>query len=138
MSFLELILPLYVLQAVIWWKVQHVIKVTANDENVLSDDDFFADTVDTRKESVEHHRKGECLKDVIDKETLLSGKNQKKRERVSNARKEFINKTYVNDKHRELNEEGDKMISTIGKHLISLYSTEMFQVVKISNLKKLQ
>ena len=30
------------------------------------------------------------------------------------------------------------MISTIGKHLISLYSTEMFQVVKISNLKKLQ
>ena len=76
MSFLELILPLYVLQSVIWWKVQHVIKVTADDKNVLSDDDFFADTVDTRKESVEHHRKGECLKDVIDKETLLSGKNQ--------------------------------------------------------------
>ena len=50
--------------------------MTADDENVLSDDDFFADTVDTRKEGVEHHRKGECLKDVIDKETLLSGKNQ--------------------------------------------------------------
>lgn len=70
--------------------------------------------------------------------TLLSGKNQRKHERVSDARKEFINKTYVNDKHRELNEESDKMISTIGKHVISLYSTEMFQVVKISNLKKLQ
>ena len=112
--------------------------MTADGENVLSDDDFFADTVDTRKESVEHHRKGECLKDVIDKETLLSGKNQRKHERVSNARKEFTNKTYVNDKHRELNEEVDKMISTIGKHVISLYSTDMFQVIKVSNLKKLQ
>ena len=78
-----------------------------------------------RKEWVEHHLKGKCLKDVIDKEKLLSGKNQRKHESVSKARNDFINKIYAKYKHRELNEEGDKTVSTIGKHVISLHSTEI-------------
>ena len=33
--------------------------------NILNDDDFFGDTVDTPKEGIEQHRKRECLKNVI-------------------------------------------------------------------------
>ena len=29
-------------------------------ENILKDDEFFADTIDTPKENVEQHRKIEC------------------------------------------------------------------------------
>ena len=50
-------------------------------------------------------------------------KNQKKHEGVNWASNKIINKTYVKYKHRELNEEGDKTISTIGKHDNSFYST---------------
>ena len=35
--------------------------------NILNDDDFFGDTVDTPKEGIEQHRKRECLKSVISK-----------------------------------------------------------------------
>ena len=51
---------------------------------------------------------------------------------------ETINKTYAKYKHREFNKEGDKIVSTIGKHVTSLYSTEITQVVKMRDVKKLQ
>ena len=31
----------------------------------LNDDDFFGDTVDTPKGSIEQHKKQECLKSVV-------------------------------------------------------------------------
>ena len=34
----------------------------ADVENILTNDDFFGDTVDTPKEGTEQHRKRECLK----------------------------------------------------------------------------
>ena len=34
---------------------------------ILNDDDFFGDVVDTPKEGIEQHRKREELKSVIDK-----------------------------------------------------------------------
>ena len=37
----------------------------ADVENILSDDDFFGDTVDTPKDSIEQHKKQECLKSVV-------------------------------------------------------------------------
>ena len=45
-------------------------------ENILNDDDFFEDTVDTPKEGTEQHRKREYLKSVIskDKAYLLRSK----------------------------------------------------------------
>ena len=52
-------------------------KETSDVENVLNDDDIFADTVDTQKEGVEQQRKGKCFKDVTYKEKLLSGKKSK-------------------------------------------------------------
>ena len=44
--------------------------------NVLNDDDFFGDIVDTPKEGIEQHKKRECLNSVIDrgKAYLLGGK----------------------------------------------------------------
>ena len=39
----------------------------ADVENILNDDEFFRDTVDTPKEGIEQHRKRECLKCVIRK-----------------------------------------------------------------------
>ena len=36
-------------------------------EDILNDDDFFRDIVDTLKEGIEQHKKWECLKSVIDK-----------------------------------------------------------------------
>ena len=33
----------------------------ADVENILNDDDFFGDAVDTPKERTEQHRKRECL-----------------------------------------------------------------------------
>ena len=36
-------------------------------ENILNDDEFFADIVDTTKEGIEQHKKREYLKSVIDK-----------------------------------------------------------------------
>ena len=37
----------------------------ADVENILNDDDFFGDTVDTPKDSIEQHKKQECLKSVV-------------------------------------------------------------------------
>ena len=50
---------------VIWWRFRHVIKIMADVENILNDEEFFGDIVDTPKEGAEQHRKRECLKDVI-------------------------------------------------------------------------
>ena len=52
-------------------------KETSDVENVLNDDDIFADTVDTQKEGVEQQRKGKCFKDVTYKGKLLGGKKSK-------------------------------------------------------------
>ena len=52
-SFPALRLPLYVILFVICWLFRHVIKMISDSENILNDDEFFADTVDTPKE-VQH------------------------------------------------------------------------------------
>ena len=45
--------------------VINIMKAKADIENILNDDDFFGDTVDTPKEGIELHGKRECLKSVI-------------------------------------------------------------------------
>ena len=48
----------------------------ADVENILNDDDYLGDTVDTPKQGIEQHRKRECLKSFIgkDKTYLLGSK----------------------------------------------------------------
>ena len=47
-----LILPLYLILFLIWWQFRRVIKAMADVENILHDNDFFGDTVDTPKEGI--------------------------------------------------------------------------------------
>ena len=62
-----LVLSLYLTLFLIWWRFRYLIKAMANAENILNDDDFFGDTVDTPKEGTEQHKKQECLKSVTSK-----------------------------------------------------------------------
>ena len=52
-----LILLLYLILFLIWWRFRHVINLMADVENILNNDDFFGDTVDAPKEGIEQHRK---------------------------------------------------------------------------------
>ena len=68
-------------------------------ENMLDDDEFFADTVDTLQEGTEEQTKRGCLKDAIGKREekciLLDGKKQWKHEKVDKASNKTINKAYA-------------------------------------------
>ena len=52
-----LILPLYLILFFIWWRFQHLIKIMTDIEDILNDDDFFGDIVDSPKEDLEQHKK---------------------------------------------------------------------------------
>ena len=57
---------------------------------------------------------------------------------MDKASDETINKIYVEYKHRELNEKGEKTGKALGKHVINLYSTGISRVLKIRDIEKLQ
>ena len=95
----------------------------ADVENILNDDDFFGDIVDTPpKEGIEQHRKRECLKSVISKDKAYLLGSKWTQEKVGKASDETINKTYAEYKQRELNEKDEKTGKALGKHVINLYS----------------
>ena len=48
----------------------------ADAENILNEDDFVGDNVDTPEKSVEQHRKRENCKGAISKGKVLGGKKQ--------------------------------------------------------------
>ena len=111
-----LILPLYLILFLIWWRFRHLIKAMTDVENILNDDDFFGDTVDTPKEGIEQHKKRECLKSVMDKGKGYLLGSKWTHERVGKESDETINKKYVEYKQRELNEKDEKT----GKALASM------------------
>ena len=45
-----LVLPLYLILFFIWWQFRHLIKIMADVEDILNDDEIFGDAVDTPKE----------------------------------------------------------------------------------------
>ena len=82
--------------------------------DVLNNDEFFVDVVDTPKEETEQHKKQE-LKSIIDKGKLGYKCTHK---RVDKASNEVINKMYAEYKQHELNEKGEKTGKALGKHVI--------------------
>ena len=130
-----LVLPLYLISFLICWPFRYVIKTMASVGDILSDDDFLDDVVDTPKEGAEQNKKREELKSIIDK-----GKLGRKwtHERVDKACNETISKTYAKHRQRELNQKGEKTRNTLGKHVINLYSTSISRMVKFRDVKKLQ
>ena len=115
------ILPLYLILFFIWYRFRHLIKIMADVGDILNDD--FDDVVDTPKEGIEQHKKREELKSVIDKGKPHLLGHKWTHGRVDKASDEIINKTYAEDKQRELNQKGEKTGKVLGKHVINLYST---------------
>ena len=92
----------------------------ADVENILNDDDFLGDSVDTLKEDIEQHRKRECLKSIISKGKAYLLGSKWTQEKVDKASDETINKRYTEYKQHELNENGEKTGRVLGKHVINL------------------
>ena len=47
-----LILPLYLILFLIWWRFRHLIKIVADvGGDILNDNEFFGDVVDTPKDA---------------------------------------------------------------------------------------
>ena len=90
--------------------------------DILNDDEFFCDVLDTPKEGIEQHKKRECLKSIIDKGKSHLLRHKWTHPRVDQASDEAINKTYAEYKQNEMNEKGEKTGKALGKHVISLYS----------------
>ena len=95
--------------------------------DILNDDNFFGDVVDTPKEDIEQHKKRECLKSVIDKGKAHFLEHKWTHRRVDKASDDIINKTYAKYRQHELNEKGEKTGKALGKHVINLYSTGISQ-----------
>ena len=130
-----LVLPLYLILFFIWWRFRRLIEIMACAGDMLNDDDFFGDVVDTPEEGIEQHKKQEELKSVIDKGKL--GHKWTHR-RVDKASNEIINKTYAEYKQRKLNEKGEKTGKALGKHVINLHSTGISRRLEIKDVKKLR
>ena len=106
--------------------------------DILNDNEFFGDVVDTPKESIEQHKKQEELKSVIDKgKAHLLGRKWSYG-RVDKASNEIINKRYAEYRQHELNKKGEKTGKALGKHVINLYSTGISQWLKIKDVKKIR
>ena len=74
--------------------------------DVLNDDDYLVDVVDTPKEGTEQHKKREELKSIIDKGKLGCKWTD---ERVDKAGDEIINKTYAEYRQREINKKSKNL-----------------------------
>ena len=132
-----LVLLLYLILFFVWWRFQPLIKAMSDVGDILNDDKFFGDIVDTPKEGIEQHKKRECLKSVMDRgKTYLLG-SKWTHERVEKASDETINKTYTEYKQRQLNEKGENTGKALGKYVINLYSTGISRWLKIKDVKKL-
>ena len=118
-----LILPLYLILFFIWRQFRDLIKIMPDVGDILNDNDFFGDVVDTPKEGTEKQKKQEELKSVIDNNKAHLFGHKWIHGRVDKASDEIINKTYAEDKQRELNQKGEKTGKVLGKHVINLYST---------------
>ena len=92
----------------------------ADVENILNDDDFLGDSVDTLKEGIEQHRKRECLKNIISKGKAYLLGSKWTQEKIDKASDETINKRYTEYKQHELNENGGKTGRVLGLHVINL------------------
>ena len=52
-----LVLPLYLILFFIWWRFQRLVKIVARVGDILNDNDFLGDIVNTPKEGIKQHKK---------------------------------------------------------------------------------
>lgn len=103
-------LTLFAILFNIWWQFRLVTKIS-DVENIVKNDEFFANTTYTPKEGIEQHRKQECLLVVVSKAKayLLGSKKQWAHERVGKASRKTGSKVYAEYKQGELKEKGEKL-----------------------------
>ena len=77
--------------------------------DILNNNEFLGDAVDTSKEVIEKHKKRKELKGIMDKGKAHLWGHKWTYERVHKASDEIVNKTYAEYKQRELNEKGEKL-----------------------------
>ena len=106
--------------------------------DILNNNEFFGDVVDTPQEGIQQQKNREELKSVIDKgeERLLGGKWTYGR--VDKTSDLIISKTYAEYKQRELTEKVEKTGKALGKHVINLYSTGISQWLKSKDKLRLR
>ena len=104
--------------------------------DILNDDDFLVDVVDTSKECTEQHKKRKCLKSAMDRGKAHSLVHKWTHEKVDKASDEIINKTYSKYKQREITGKGEETAKALRKHAIKLYSKGISRFVKIRAAKK--
>ena len=105
-------------------------------ENMLNNDEFFGNIVDTSKEGIEQHRKQEFLKTVLGSGKAYLLGHKWTQEKVNKASDETINKRYDAYKQRELNEKGERTGKALGKHKINLDFSGSSHVVQIRDVEK--
>ena len=111
-------------------------------ENMLDDDVFFADTVDTLQEGTEEQTKRGCLKDAIGKREekciYLMAKNNGSMKRLTKQVTKPLIKHMLNTSSNEPSAKGEKSGKALIKPAISMHLTGMSQMVKIRDVQKLQ
>ena len=89
---LTLALPIYVILLAIWWGFCYVVKMMSDAENILDNNECFADTANTPKERIEQHKKRVCLKGAISKEKPVVDQNNRHMEELTKLAIESVNK----------------------------------------------
>ena len=133
----EVLLNKYLVLLFIWWWFWRIIKIIADVGDILNNDEFFGDVVDTPKVGIEQHKKREELKSVLDKGKAHWLRNKWTHKRVDKASNKAINKTYAEYKQPELNEKGERTAKALGKHAINLHFTGISWWLKIGDVKSL-
>ena len=82
--------------------------------------------------------KRKFYKGAINKEKILGDKIQWTHGSVDKASNKTLIQIYAEYKQHKLNKKDEKMGKALGKHVISMYLTEIFVVVNIKDVKKLQ
>ena len=128
-----LVLPLYLILFFVCLQFRHLIKIMADVGDILNDDELFGDVVDTPEKGIEQDKNREELKSAIDRGKLYKWTH----ETVDKASDKTIRKTYAEYRQREVNEKVEKTGKALGRHVISLYSSRIYRMVKIRDVHKL-
>ena len=101
---------------------------------------FFEDTIDTPQKDIGQQKKQGCVKGVIGKGeiSLLNDKKLWVHEKVDKASNKTINNAYAEYDQHELNLNGENTGKALGKLVISMYLTSVYQVVQMRDVHKLQ
>ena len=131
-----LIMPLYTIFIVIFYRFRNIINVMEDINQFFSDID--GGTVDTPK--VEQHNNREFLKIVINqgKADKLPGKTPWTIKRIDKATDSVIDMLYNDYIQNDIRNKAEKTGKAVGKHVVNLYSVGINRVLKIDSVEQLR